>query len=416
MVLSYTALTNVSNSIANWLSVSPNAGVTPATLTVSVNPLNFPPGNYSGTVTITASGSTTQVVTVNVTVGQSQNLVVTPATLTFSSPAGSQAPASQIVSVTSPGGFLVGFTASPITPGGTWLTVSPPSGTASAAATNLTVTVSPLGLNPGTYTGQIAFGGQGAANGSQVINVTYVITGVATPTPTKIQNAASAVIGPIAPGEIISIFGTNLGPLIPATTGVSGAGFFPTALSGTQVLFDNIPAAMWYTSSTQINAIVPYEIAGRAATAMQVVYLSTASTVINLQVAATAPGIFVGQGGQAAVFNQNGTTNGAFNPAQRGTAIVMFATGEGATNPVGVTGQVIQADPNFLKHPIAPVSVTIGGQPAEVQYSGSAPGLVSGGFQVNALIPDGAPSGGAVPVVLTVGNASSQGLATIAIQ
>jgi uncharacterized protein (TIGR03437 family) len=310
----------------------------------------------------------------------------------------------------------VGFTATPVTPGGTWLAVSPPSGTASAAATNLTVTVNPLGLNPGTYTGQIGIVGQGAANGSQVVNVTLIITGVATPSVTKIQNAASAVIGPIAPGEIISIFGTNLGPIQPATTGVSGAGFFPTTLAATQVLFDNIPAAMWYTSSTQINAIVPYEIAGRAATAMQVVYTSTASAVISLQVVATAPGIFAGQGGQAAVFNQNGTINSAFNPAQRGTAIVMFGTGEGATNPAGVTGQVIPADPNFLKHPIAPVSVTVGGQPAEVQYAGSAPGLVSGGFQVNVLIPGGAPSGAAVPVVLTVGNASSQGVATIAIQ
>jgi uncharacterized protein (TIGR03437 family) len=255
-----------------------------------------------------------------------------------------------------------------------------------------------------------------ASNGTQTVNVTYTVTAIPTPVPTKVQNAGDNTIGAVAPGEIISIFGTNLGPAIPVTTTVSAAGFFATTLSETQVLFDNIPAAMWYTSATQINAIVPYEISGRATTFMQVIYRGTPSVSLNLQVAAAAPGIFVGPGGQAAVFNQNGTINGPAFRAPKSTSIVMFATGEGPTNPPGVTGRVIPPDPTQLKHPIAAVAVTIGGVPAEVQYAGSAPGLVSGAFQVNVLIPDGAPSGIAVPVVLRVGNISSQGLATIAIQ
>jgi uncharacterized protein (TIGR03437 family) len=53
---------------------------------------------------------------------------------------------------------------------------------------------------------------------------------------------------------------------------------------------------------------------------------------------------------------------------------------------------------------------------ADVQYVGSAPGLISGAFQINLLVPDAATSGGAVPVVITVGTNSSQGRATIAIQ
>jgi uncharacterized protein (TIGR03437 family) len=219
---------------------------------------------------------------------------------------------------------------------------------------------------------------------------------------------------PIAPGEIISIFGTNLGPATPVTTNTSQD--FPGTLSDTQVLFDNIPGAMWYTSATQINVIVPYEIAGRASTQMQVVYKGTNSSSLNLQVAVAAPGMFLSAGGQVSAYNQDGTINGAGHPIPKGQALEIFATGEGATSPPGVTGKIIPVDPNQLKHPVAPVSVTIGGVPATVFYAGSAPGLVSGAFQVNVFIPDGAPSGNAVQVVLTVGNISSQGTSTVAIQ
>jgi hypothetical protein len=197
------------------------------------------------------------------------------------------------------------------------------------------VTVNPLGLNPGTYTGQISITGQGVANGSQIVNVTYLITGAPAPAVTKIQNAASAVIGPVAPGEIISIFGSNLGPVQPVTTGVSAAGFFPTTLSGTQVLFDNIPAAMWYTSSTQINAVVPYEIGGRASTVMQVVYNSSASSPVNLQVAPTAPGIFFSSGGQAAVDNADGSINSAFQSCPPGYVDRDLRHGRGRHQPAG---------------------------------------------------------------------------------
>ena len=134
---------------------------------------------------------------------------------------------------------------------------------------------------------------------------------------------------------------------------------------------------------------------------------------LNLQVAPTAPGIFVNQSGQAAALNANSSINTPANPAQRGTPIVLYATGEGTTNPPGVTGQVNLLT---LKGPAAPVSVTIGGQPAEVQYAGSAPGFVSGALQVNALIPATAPAGAAVQVVLTIGGVSSPGIATISIE
>ena len=416
--LTFSALTTVSTT-ANWLTVTPTSGATPGTVSVSVNAGTLQPGTYTGTVSITspAASNSPQTVTVNLTVGQAQNLTVAPASLSFSSQTGSAAPATQAIAVTASAGTLPFTAAVTVTSSSTtWLSVTPTSGTATQTATNLTVSVNPQGLTAGTYSGSVVVTGQGASNGPQTVVVTYVVTAIPTPVTTSIQNAGSSSIGAVAPGEIISIFGTNLGPTTPVTTTVSATGFFATTLSETQVLFDNIPAAMWYASATQINAIVPYEIAGRATTLMQVVYRGTPSSTINLQVAPTAPGIFVTSGGQAAAFNNDGSVNGPSSPAVKNTSVVLFATGEGATNPPGITGMVIPADPAQLKHPVSAVSATIGGVPAVVQYAGSAPGLVSGAFQVNLLIPDTAPSGAAVPVLLTVGTASSQGRATLAIQ
>ena len=373
-----------------------------------------------GTVTITSSsaGNSPQTVTVNLTVGQPQSLAVSPTSLNFGSQFGAPAPATQTVAVTASNGTLPFTAAASVTSGPAgWLSVSPASGMAGQTPTNLTVTVNPQGLSVGTYNGTITVTGQGASNPPQVINVTYTVTAIPTPVPARVQNAGDGSLGPVAPGEIISIFGTNLGPATGVTTTVSAQGFFATTLSETQVLFDNIPAPMWYASSTQINAIVPYEIAGRATTVMQVVYRGTPSATLNLQVAAAAPGFFLIPGStQAAALNQNGSVNGVQAPAPKNTSIVLFATGEGATTPAGVTGSVIPADPAQLKHPVAQVSVTVGGRPAMVQYVGSAPGFVSGALQVNVLIPEDAPSGSAVPVVMTVGTANNQGVTTIAVQ
>jgi uncharacterized protein (TIGR03437 family) len=165
-----------------------------------------------------------------------------------------------------------------------------------------------------------------------------------------------------------------------------------------------------------VNAIVPYEITGRFSTRLQVEFLGTVSNTVDLLVVDTAPGIFTAgsQGsGQSAALNQDGTVNSATNPATKGSVIVLFATGEGQTNPAGVTASVSSA--SNLKRPLQNVTVTIGGRQAQVQYAGSAPGLVAGAVQVNAVIPEDTPSGPAA-VVLTIGNSSSQPGVTIAVR
>jgi uncharacterized protein (TIGR03437 family) len=113
-----------------------------------------------------------------------------------------------------------------------------------------------------------------------------------------------------------------------------------------------------------------------------------------------------------AAINQDSSVNTPGSPAKVGDVIVLFATGEGQTTPGGVDGKLAISP---LPKPILPVSVTIGGQPVQLQYFGGAPGEIAGVMQINALIPSGIQIGNAVPVVLQVGNATSQAGVTIAV-
>jgi uncharacterized protein (TIGR03437 family) len=87
-----------------------------------------------------------------------------------------------------------------------------------------------------------------------------------------------------------------------------------------------------------------------------------------------------------------------------GGYISLFATGEGQTSPVGVDGKL---GGTVGARPLGNVSVTVGGINATVQYAGGIAGDVAGLMQVNVQIPAGVQPGGYVPVVLQVGNASS---------
>jgi uncharacterized protein (TIGR03437 family) len=152
---------------------------------------------------------------------------------------------------------------------------------------------------------------------------------------------------------------------------------------------------------------------GRASTQIQVEYQGVPSSPITIRIAGSAPGIFtLDQNGQGAILNQDNTVNSSTNGAPAGSIISIYATGEGAVIPQGVDGVIIGAT---LPMPRLPVTATIGGQPADILYAGSAPGLPAGALQVNARIPEGTASGTAA-IVLKVGDASSQTGVTVAIQ
>jgi|GEM_PF-1817476 len=221
----------------------------------------------------------------------------------------------------------------------------------------------------------------------------------------SVVNGASRLAGPVAPGLIVTIAGQGMGP----AQGVVAAGArIGTELAGTRVFFDDIPGPVLYASDTQVNAIVPYAVAGKQAARLTVEYRGVRSAAVELEVAPAAPALFTLDGsgaGQGAILNQDYSVNGPSNPAARNSVVILYATGEGQTKPPGEDGK-LAADP--LPRPVLPVSVEIGGVDAPVLYAGGAPGLVAGVMQLNVRVPARAPTGSAVPVRLKVGAAQSQ--------
>jgi uncharacterized protein (TIGR03437 family) len=220
--------------------------------------------------------------------------------------------------------------------------------------------------------------------------------------------------GPLAAGEIVSIFGMGLGPAATATAALDASGLLPKSLGGVEVLFDGWPAALFYVSDKQLNVQVPYYAAGQPTTQIEVYYLGSVVARTALAVTDTAPGMFTlaGGTGQAIVVNQDGTLNSTLNPAARGSIVVLYATGEGQTNPSGVNGK--PADAPYPK-PLSGVALRIGGYTAEILYAGAAPGY-AGLMQINARVPSGYAGSGVLPVTLTVGGIASQGGVTMAVQ
>ena len=360
-------------------------------------------------------------------------LTASPSAMSFSVTSGG-APVSQQLSVSeSPSGSLPVTLSSTSTPSG-WLSLSPTSGT---TPLNVTVTVNPQGLNAGNYTGTIAVadsGGVPCTSGASscLVSVSLAATqSGSAPQVLTITNNASNQPGAVAPGELIVIKGNNLGPTTPASFSLNAQGGVDPKLAGVRVLFSSgsmtYQGTPIYVSATQINATVPWEIAGQSSTNVVVEYNSIQSTPITLQVADVSPAIYTldsSGSGQAVALNQSGSINGVPGspgvcavttcaPDGKGQVLILYATGGGVTNPAGTTGSVSSL--TTLMPLNAKSSVTVGGQAAPVLFAGAAPGLVTGVIQLNVQLPAGV-TGTSLPVVFSLNGVQSTTVPTIDVQ
>src|ERR1019366_9067608 len=222
-----------------------------------------------------------------------------------------------------------------------------------------------------------------------------------------VTNSATAKAGGVSPGEIITIWagpGVSVGPATPVGLQLDASGRVATNLGGTAVTFDGTPAPFTYVSSGQINAVVPYEVAGQASTQLQVTFQGKPTNTVVLPVVASAPGVF-------AITNQDGSVNTPSNPAPPGGVLVLYGTGEGQTIPAGVDGNV---NNTVFPKPVQLVSVTLGGQGAQILYAGAGPGFVAGVLQVDLQIPPGVS--GTVPLQLIVGTGSTPAGLTVTVR
>jgi uncharacterized protein (TIGR03437 family) len=399
----------------NWLSVTPPAGSLPNTLTISVDGRNLANGIYEGQVAVTSPNAAAAIIPVRLTVRDAPAPViqVAPATLAFTFTPGTAPPAPQTLTITAttPAAVTIStFTTS----GGQWLQVSPATGN-----TPLTVSVSlnTAGLTPGIFNGFVSVSSPALA---APINIPASVTVTAPigPAVNSAANGASFQPGPISPGLIFTVKGTNLGPPAGAVFSLNQQGGIDPVLAGVRVLFDGVPGTPLFVREDQINVVVPYEIAGRSLTRLVVEFNGRTSTPLDLAVATTSPGIFTAGStglGQGAIVNQNGSLNGApgqfTTPAAPGSVVSIFMTGGGQSNPPSTTGSVtsgLRLIPN--------VTVNVAGRVLTPEFAGYAPTYTTGLVQINVRLPEDVGRGLALPISVNIGGVNSQPGVTIAIQ
>ncbi len=272
-----------------------------------------------------------------------------------------------------------------------WLTVSPLSGVGPA---QITVTASPTGLGAGAYGATLSIQSPNASQaltvpvmyvaGTQVNGVFNEISGVANPATHK----------PTAsPGQLLEVYGRALAN---STNTLSlTANVLPQTADGVSATVNGYPANLLYVSGTQVNIQIPYEVGAGPA----VVGINNNGLIAGfpIQVVPASPGIF----GDSA-----GNVVPEATVAPGGTGILFF-TGAGDVTPQIFSGFAPAATTPLasLPAPLSPVSVTVGGAPAFVQFLGIPAGLV-GVVQLNFVVPSSVAAG-PQPVVVTVNGVPS---------
>ena len=212
-----------------------------------------------------------------------------------------------------------------------------------------------------------------------------------------VADAFTGMTGGVAPGELISIYGTDLGPVDGVTFGFDPVlGTLPTSGPGLDVRINGVPSPLYYARAGQLNVQVPYEVAGAATAEIVVRVNGQSSEAVAVPVVPTRPNLF------PRVWNENGTLNSRENPAAAGSIVVLFATGSGVTTPATRTGE--KPTGGVYPAPAAPVVLTIGGSAAILRFAGQAPGT-AGVLQVNAQVPE--RTSGEVSAQLQVGTGQS---------
>ena len=156
-----------------------------------------------------------------------------------------------------------------------------------------------------------------------------------------VGSSATYGIGAIAPGEIVTLFGNGLGPEQGVQTTATMQSPYPVQESNVEVTFNGVPAPLLWVQDAQINAAVPWSLAGQTSAQVCVSYNTTKTNCLTWPVAAAAPGVFMADSTYAVAFNQDGTVNSAANPAQPFSTVSIFAAGLGPITPRQADGTLV---------------------------------------------------------------------------
>ncbi len=211
-------------------------------------------------------------------------------------------------------------------------------------------------------------------------------------------NGASFQSG-LTAGSIATLFGVG----ITASPGIVTASSLPlpTSLNGSFVSFNGQNAPLFAVANVnggeQINFQVP-PVGSSGAKIMIAGLNNTLGVPIAINLQAFQPGIFMVDGKRGAVQHANGQLVTPSNPAVKGEVVVVYATGLGPVTPDPGWGNPAAVTP--LSYTNTVPTATVGGQAAQVQFSGLTPGFV-GLNQVNIQVPQSVASGDQA-LVLTI--------------
>ena len=215
----------------------------------------------------------------------------------------------------------------------------------------------------------------------------------AAPLIAAVTNAASFAGDAISTGSLVSLFGSHLAPV----TFSAASTPLPLSLVDTSVTINGVVAPLLFVSAQQINAQVPYEVPAGTATVV-VRSGGKTSAAFTIKIRPAGPGLFANAEGQAAALDDDGSSNSSTAPAPGGSVISVFLTGIGPISAPVDDGAAPQENQTISA--TWPVSATIGGVPATVEFAGLAP-LYPGIAQINLRVP--ATASGVSPLVISVG-------------
>ena len=392
---------------SSWLTIVPTVGIAlpgaPTTFTITVDSSTLAPQStvYNGKITIVTSGTglatKSQVLTVSVTV---------------------QASVPTITSIWPP--------SIPVGSGNTELTIT---GTNYYKATTVGVTGLSAALKPTILDSEhmdvIIPSNLLQAPSTLTITVTNPAPGGSASTTEAVSNLPNvgAVLNAadydgtqISPGELVAIFGVNLGPMPPLTmTEQTNPGFVDTTLGGVSVTIDGQAAPLIYVSDTQVNLQVPYEVTLGPNKVVVLTYGAGSSTV-NVTIGTNDPALFTSNGsgvGTVAAINEHTvlgnilySLNAAATPAYAGDVVELYLTGEGSWVSALVipeqTGFIVPLTLIPLPQDTPYPAVTIAALPATVLSAAPVYGCIMGILQMNITVP-AVLTNGAVPIVVTFG-------------
>lgn len=224
---------------------------------------------------------------------------------------------------------------------------------------------------------------------------------VAPPQISKIVSAADGT-SPIAPGGLLTVYGTQLSPTNLATSQIP----LPTALANSCLTVNGQPVPIIFVSPNQINAQMPSIAVGDVT--MVVHTPGGVSDNFNLTVLPTAPAVFLSavagpEANVPTVFRaENNLVVTDSNPVHRNDTLEIYLTGCGQTTPGVGDGLPAPSGPSYAQL-LNPPDVELGGMKLPVIFAGLAPGEV-GVCLINATVPHNVPTGLSMPLTINQGD------------